>query len=110
LLVGICDILVFPDFILDSKTRMRWCKHSIFSLWLRSALTTMIKSVDDLKKEILSVSGRVRELENLSTDLTVKVTEWESSCQGVSNIFDNAYKRIKTNTRNIILRMIVSQV
>jgi hypothetical protein len=39
----------------------------------------MIKSVDDLKKEILSVSGRVRKLENLSTDLTVKVTECESS-------------------------------
>ena len=64
--------------------------------------TTMIKSVDDLKKEILSVSGRVRKLENLSTDLTVKVTECESSCQGVSNLFDNADKQIKTNTRNII--------
>jgi hypothetical protein len=37
-----------------------------------------------------------------STDLTVKVTECESSCQGVSNIFDNADKQIKTNTRNII--------
>jgi hypothetical protein len=33
LLVGICDILVFPDFILDSKTRMGWCKDSIFSLY-----------------------------------------------------------------------------
>jgi hypothetical protein len=86
------DILVFPDFILDSKTRMRWCKHSIFSLWLRSAFdslgfsssfyvllnmilqivtnidkrieimeTTMIKSVDDLKKEILMESKKVRE-------------------------------------------------
>ena len=50
--------------------------------------STMIKSVDDLKKEILSVSGKVRKLENLSTDLTVKVTECESSCQGVSNLFD----------------------
>ena len=64
--------------------------------------TTMIKSVDDLKKEILSVSGRVRKLENLSTDLIVKVTECESSCQGGSNLFDNADKQIKTNTRNII--------
>jgi hypothetical protein len=64
--------------------------------------TTMIKSVDDLKKEILSVSGRVRKLENLSTDLTVKVMEFESSCQAISNLFDNADKQIKTNTRNII--------
>jgi hypothetical protein len=64
--------------------------------------TRMIKSVDDLKKEILSVSVRVRKLENLSTNLTVKVTECESSCQGVSNLFDNADKQIKTNTRNII--------
>ena len=64
--------------------------------------TTMIKSVSDLKKEILSVSGRVRKLENLSTELTVKVTECESSCQGVSNLLDNADKQIKTNTRNII--------
>jgi hypothetical protein len=64
--------------------------------------TTMIKSVDDLKKEILSVSGRVIKLENLSTDLTVKVMEFESSCQAISNLFDNADKQIKTNTRNII--------
>jgi hypothetical protein len=64
--------------------------------------TTMIKGVDDLKKEILSVSVRVRKLENLSTDLTIKVTECESSCQGVSHRFDNVDKQIKTNTRNII--------
>jgi hypothetical protein len=30
--------------------------------------------------------------------------ECESSCQAMSNLFDNADKQIKTNTRNIIHR------
>jgi hypothetical protein len=34
-------ILQIVTFILDSKTRMRWCKHSIFSLWLRSAFDSL---------------------------------------------------------------------
>jgi hypothetical protein len=34
--------------------------------------------------------------------LKAKITECESSCQGVSNLFDQVEKQCKTNTRNII--------
>jgi chromosome segregation ATPase len=64
--------------------------------------TNIEKRIDDLNQSMLSVSSRVRTLENRSNELTAKITECESSCQGVSNLFDQVEKQCKTNTRNII--------
>ena len=64
--------------------------------------TSIEKRNNDLNQSMLSVSSRVRTLENRSNELKVKLTECESSCQGVSNLFDQVEKQCKTNTRNII--------
>jgi hypothetical protein len=64
--------------------------------------TNIEKRIDDLNQSMLSVSSKVRTLENRSNELKAKVTECESSCQGVSNLFDQVEKQCKTNTRNII--------
>ena len=64
--------------------------------------TNIEKRIDDLNQSMLSVSSKVRTLENHSNELKAKVTECESSCQGVSNLFDQVEKQCKTNTRNII--------
>ena len=61
--------------------------------------TNIEKRIDDLNQ---SVSSRVRTLENRSNELKAKLTKCESSCQGVSNLFDQVEKQCKTNTRNII--------
>lgn len=60
------------------------------------------KRLDGIKQEILSVSGRVRTLENQATEFHKKLSDCETSCQGVSNLFDKANAQIKQNTRNII--------
>ena len=64
--------------------------------------TNIEKRIDDLNQSMLSVSSRVRTLENRSNELKAKITECESSCQCVSNLFDQVEKQCKTNTRNII--------
>ena len=53
------------------------------------------KRIDDLNQSMLSVSSRVRTLENRSNELKAKITECESSCQGVSNLFDQVEKQCK---------------
>lgn len=60
------------------------------------------KRIDDLKQTMLSVSARVRTLENFTDELSKKVNECESSCEGVSNLFDKVDRQIKLNTRNLI--------
>jgi hypothetical protein len=50
--------------------------------------TYIEKRIDDLNQSMLSVSSRVRTLENRSNELKAKIIECESSCQGVSNLFD----------------------
>jgi hypothetical protein len=50
----------------------------------------------------LSVSVKVRTLENNMTEFSKKMTECETSCQGLSSLFDKADKQIKLNTRNLI--------
>jgi hypothetical protein len=47
------------------------------------------------------VSARVRSLEDKVTNFRKTLTECENSCQGVSNLFDQADSQIKHNTRNI---------
>jgi chromosome segregation ATPase len=64
--------------------------------------TNIEKRIDDLNQYMLSVSSRVRTLENRSNELKAKLTECKSSYQGVSNLFDQVEKQCKTNTRNII--------
>jgi chromosome segregation ATPase len=64
--------------------------------------TNIKKCIDDLNQSMLSVSSRVRTLENRSNELKVKLTECESSYHGVSNLVDQVEKQCKTNTRNII--------
>jgi archaellum component FlaC len=62
----------------------------------------MRKRLDDMKADFLAVSARVRSLEDKVTNFRKTLTECENSCQGVSNLFDQADSQIKHNTRNII--------
>ena len=71
--------------------------------------THIDKRIDELKQSMLSVSARVRELETLTKDMKMKVSECESSCNGVSNLFDKIEEQTKKvenqtklNTRNLI--------
>jgi putative protein kinase ArgK-like GTPase of G3E family len=71
--------------------------------------THIDKRIDELKQSMLSVSARVRELETLTKDMKIKVSECESSCNGVSNLFDKIEEQTKKvenqtklNTRNLI--------
>ena len=43
--------------------------------------TNIEKRIDDLNQSMLSVSSRVRTLENRSNELKAKITECESSCK-----------------------------
>lgn len=63
--------------------------------------TKMIQSLNEMKKDLIEVSGRVRKLEGQTADLTKRVIECESSCEGVSNLFDQLKNQIQTNSRNI---------
>lgn len=60
------------------------------------------KRLEELKQAYLSVSAQVRTLENNMSEFSKKMNECETSCQGLSNIFDKADKQIKINTRNLI--------
>ena len=58
---------------------------------------------------MLSVSARVRELDTSTNDMKMKISECESSCNGVSNLcdkFEEQTKKVeiqtKLNTRNLI--------
>ena len=44
----------------------------------------------------------MRTLENQCADFSKKLVECESSCQGISNLFDETDSQIKSNTRNIL--------
>ncbi|CAC5385504.1 unnamed protein product [Mytilus coruscus] len=50
--------------------------------------TSMEKRLDGLKQDFLTVSARVKTLENQSSDFNKKLSDCEISCQGVSNLFD----------------------
>ena len=60
------------------------------------------KRLEGLKQYFLSVSSRVRSLENKVSDFNKKISECETSCQGVSDLFDEMDHRVKCNTRNVI--------
>lgn len=60
------------------------------------------KRLEELKQAYLSVSAQVRTLENNMSEFSKKMNECETSCQGLSNLFDKADKQIKINTRNLI--------
>ena len=60
------------------------------------------KRLNEMKTDFLAVSAKVRSLEETTNNLRKKLTECENSCQGVSNLFDQANNQIKCNTRNII--------
>jgi hypothetical protein len=53
----------------------------------------MGKRLDDMKADFLAVSARVRSLEDKVTNFRKTLTECENSCQGVSNLFDQADSR-----------------
>ena len=59
----------------------------------------MGKRLDDMKADFLAVSARVRSLEDKVTNFRKTLTECENSCQGVSNLFDQADSQIKHDTR-----------
>ena len=68
-----------------------------------------IQLLELLILSMLSVSARVRELETLTKDKKMKVSECESSCNGVSSLFDKIEEQTKKvenqtklNTRNLI--------
>ena len=60
------------------------------------------KRLEELKQAYLSVSVKVRTLENNMTEFSKKMAECEMSCQGLSKLFDKADKQVKLNTRNLI--------
>ena len=62
----------------------------------------MDKRLEELKQAYLSVSAKVRTLENNMIEFSKKMAECEMSCQGLSNLFDKADEQIKLNTRNLI--------
>jgi len=64
--------------------------------------TNIDKRLDELKQSFLAVSSRVRSLENQATEFSKKISDCETSCQGVSNLFDQINGQVKTNTRNSI--------
>ena len=66
--------------------------------------TNIDKRLDELKQAYLSVSAKLRALENGLSEFNKKMTECETSCQGLSNLFDKADRQIKLNTRNLILQ------
>ncbi|CAC5397949.1 unnamed protein product [Mytilus coruscus] len=68
---------------------------------MRRMETNMEKRLDDLKQDFLTVSARVRTLENQASDFIKKLSHCETSCQGVSNLFDQVTGQVKTNRRNI---------
>ncbi|CAG2221442.1 unnamed protein product [Mytilus edulis] len=68
---------------------------------MRRMETSMEKRLDDLKQDFLAVSARVRTLENQASDVNNKLSDCETSCQGVSNLFDQVSGQVKTNRRNI---------
>ncbi|VDI14753.1 Hypothetical predicted protein [Mytilus galloprovincialis] len=68
---------------------------------MRRMETSMEKRLDDLKQDFLTVSARVRTLENQASDVNNKLSDCETSCQGVSNLFDQVSGQVKTNRRNI---------
>ncbi|VDI44432.1 Hypothetical predicted protein [Mytilus galloprovincialis] len=68
---------------------------------MRRMETSMEKRLDDLKQDFLTVSARVRTLENQASDVNKKLSDCETSCQGVSNLFDQVSGQVKTNRRNI---------
>ncbi|CAC5399716.1 unnamed protein product [Mytilus coruscus] len=68
---------------------------------MRRMETSMEKRLDDLKQDFLTVSARVRTLENQASDFNKKLSDCETSCQGVSNLFDQVNGQVKTNRRNI---------
>lgn len=68
---------------------------------MRRMETSMEKRLDDLKQDFLTVSARVRTLENQASDFNKKLSDCETSCQGVSNLFDQVSGQVKTNRRNI---------
>ncbi|CAC5396444.1 unnamed protein product [Mytilus coruscus] len=67
---------------------------------MRRMKTSMEKRLDDLKQDFLTVSDRVRTLENQASDFK-KLSDCETSCQGVSNLFDQVNGQVKTNRRTI---------
>ena len=79
--------------------------------------TKIDKRIDELKQYMLSVSARVREVETLTKDMKMKVSECESSYNGVSNLFDKIEEQTKKvenqtklNTRNYdIICLVESQ-
>ncbi|CAC5409212.1 unnamed protein product [Mytilus coruscus] len=64
---------------------------------MRRMETNMEKRLDDLKQKFLTVSARVRTLENQASDFIKKLSDFETSCQGVSNLFDQVTGQVKTN-------------
>lgn len=68
---------------------------------MRRMETSMEKRLDDLKQDFLTVSARVRTLENQASDFNKKLSDCETSCQGVSNLFDQVNGQVKTNRRNV---------
>ncbi|VDI31905.1 Hypothetical predicted protein [Mytilus galloprovincialis] len=63
---------------------------------MRRMETSMEKRLDDLKQDFLTVSARVRTLENQASDVNKKLSDCETSCQGVSNLFDQVSGQVKT--------------
>jgi predicted nucleic acid-binding Zn-ribbon protein len=62
----------------------------------------MDSRINELHQSMLSVSSRVRSLETQTTELNKKLLECETSCQGVSNHFDEVEEQTKSSTRNIV--------
>ena len=69
---------------------------------MKNMETNIEKRLENIKKEMLNVSARVRSLEGQADNFRKQINECEKSCEGVANLLDKAEDQIKRNTRNII--------
>lgn len=60
-----------------------------------------IETINEIKKDLLLISSKVRNLEKVITE--TKTTQYilENSCQAMSDLFDNAKKRCIDTSRSV---------
>ena len=56
-------------------------------------IETAVGSISDIKKELLLMSSKVRELETLVTETVKSQKQLETSCQALSDMFDDVKQK-----------------
>ncbi|XP_071138847.1 synaptonemal complex protein 1-like [Mytilus edulis] len=72
------------------------------------SIETSVESVKDLRKDLLLMSSHVRELETSVTDIVKSQKQLETSCQVLSDLFDDVKE--KSNKRDEVLSQHAAQL